>query len=102
MQEACHSAHRLDDIDRYDLEILLAGEGQQALRVGALAEPNTQDLSAGDYVRIFVADTSSGMDSKTLARAVEPFYTTKGGGRGTGLDCRWCIASRRSPAAALP
>ena len=68
MQEACHSAHRLDDIDRYDLEILLAGEGQQALRVGALADPNTQDLSTGDYVRIFVADTSSGMDSKTLAQ----------------------------------
>jgi signal transduction histidine kinase len=49
----------------------------------ALADPNTQDLSAGDYVRIFVTDTGRGME--TLARAVEPFYTTKGVGRGTGL-----------------
>ena len=39
----------------------------------------------GRYVRLAVADTGTGMDPETLARAVEPFFSTKGVGRGTGL-----------------
>lgn len=43
------------------------------------------DLAAGRYVRITVADTGAGMDAETLKRAIEPFFTTKGIGKGTGL-----------------
>jgi len=43
------------------------------------------DLPAGDYVRISVGDSGSGMSADTLKRAVEPFYSTKGVGKGTGL-----------------
>lgn len=32
-----------------------------------------------------MTDSGSGMDAATLARALEPFFTTKGSGRGTGL-----------------
>ena len=39
----------------------------------------------GAYVRIAVVDAGEGMDAATLARATEPFYTTKGVGKGTGL-----------------
>ena len=42
-------------------------------------------LSPGLYVRLSVIDAGCGMDAATLARAVEPFYSTKETGRGTGL-----------------
>lgn len=42
-------------------------------------------LHAGHFICLSVADTGTGMDVDTLARAVEPFFSTKGVGRGTGL-----------------
>ncbi|AHE53469.1 hypothetical protein NX02_08730 [Sphingomonas sanxanigenens DSM 19645 = NX02] len=43
------------------------------------------DLAPGAYIRLSVRDSGTGMDTATLARAVEPFFTTKEIGRGTGL-----------------
>ncbi|HXG98819.1 MAG TPA: ATP-binding protein [Sphingomicrobium sp.] len=42
-------------------------------------------LQPGDYVTIIVRDTGSGMTPETMARAIEPFFSTKGIGQGTGL-----------------
>jgi CheY-like chemotaxis protein len=42
-------------------------------------------LDAGRYVRIAVSDSGNGMDAATLARAAEPFFTTKPTGSSTGL-----------------
>ena len=44
-----------------------------------------EGLKAGRYIRLSVRDTGRGMDAATLARAVEPFFTTKEVGKGTGL-----------------
>ncbi len=39
----------------------------------------------GDYARLSVVDTGTGMDETTRARLFEPFFTTKEQGKGTGL-----------------
>jgi PAS domain S-box-containing protein len=44
-----------------------------------------EGLPAGDWVHLSVADTGVGMNPQVLDRAIEPFYSTKGIGRGTGL-----------------
>ena len=50
-----------------------------------VGEAGEQGLPPGAYVRLSVTDEGEGMDQRTLARATEPFYTTKGVGKGTGL-----------------
>jgi PAS domain S-box-containing protein len=44
-----------------------------------------QKLRPGSYVCLSITDTGEGMDEATLAKAIDPFFTTKGVGKGTGL-----------------
>ena len=44
-----------------------------------------RDLSPGQYVSLCVTDTGVGMAPDVIARAFDPFYTTKPLGQGTGL-----------------
>ncbi len=84
--------------DRRQLETVLinlaanardAMPGGGRLTLSATLDDDPQGLSVevlpGPYIRIEAADTGHGMDADTLARASEPFFTTKDVGRGTGL-----------------
>ena len=42
-------------------------------------------IAPGSFIRLDVSDTGVGMSAATLARCLEPFFTTKPKGKGTGL-----------------
>jgi CheY-like chemotaxis protein len=63
-------------------ELVLSAD-LETLFPGGPAHP--ADLAPGRYVRLTVADGGTGMDAGTLARAREPFFTTKKSSGGTGL-----------------
>ena len=59
--------------------------GTLTISTGRTSIADAPDLEPGDYVCVSVTDTGLGMPEKVRARAVEPFYSTKPVGKGTGL-----------------
>lgn len=50
-----------------------------------LGELEVEDLKAGPYVRLVIADEGRGMPAETLQRCVDPFFTTKNRDPATGV-----------------
>jgi len=84
------------DANQLELAILnLAVNARDAMPMGgalSIAADNAAAVHAGelspqpgDYVRLVITDSGVGMDEPTLARAIDPFFTTKASGKGTGL-----------------
>ena len=85
------------DVNQLELAILnLAVNARDAMPLGgdlllsARAASSREQgappgLAPGRYLCLAVADSGTGMDAATLARATEPFFTTKGPGKGSGL-----------------
>ena len=73
-------------VPRRALAFALASLVRNALDASADAELVEVELgAAADGVRISVRDRGRGMSDEELARAGEPFFTTKEPGRGMGL-----------------
>jgi PAS domain S-box-containing protein len=80
------------DANQLELALLnLAINGRDAMpnggtiTIGATKQADAPGLKPGNYLCVSVTDTGTGMDEETLKRAMEPFFTTKGVGKGTGL-----------------
>ena len=59
--------------------VTVAAENRQ------LEADNWAELSSGDYVLLSVTDTGTGIAPKDLEKVLEPFFTTKDIGKGSGL-----------------
>ena len=68
----------------------MSGGGELMIRTGSARidqrfADSHPEVAPGEYLQLTVSDAGEGMDPETLSRAVEPFFTTKEVGRGTGL-----------------
>ncbi len=59
--------------------------GRLSVRLELVEEGSPGRLATGRWLTLAVQDNGLGMDAETLSRAVEPFFTTKAPGQGTGL-----------------
>jgi len=59
--------------------ILVAADNRQAQAA------DESGVDPGDYVRIAIADTGSGISPEDLEKVMDPFFTTKAVGKGSGL-----------------
>ncbi|MBI9074160.1 MAG: PAS domain S-box protein [Desulfatibacillum sp.] len=88
------------EVDRGQMEqvfLNLFVNAWQAMPSGGTISMKTEDMlldqtlalangvRPGKYVKVTVADTGEGMDEETRKRVFDPFFSTKGMGRGTGL-----------------
>ncbi len=85
------------DPTQIELAILnLAINARDAMEVGGILSVSTSNVKlgpprapeepfSGEYVEICVSDTGSGMSEDVRAKALEPFFTTKDIGKGSGL-----------------
>jgi len=53
-------------------------------------------LSAGNYVKITIKDTGTGIEAKHLDRVFEPYFTTRPDGHGLGLATAYAIIHKHS------
>jgi signal transduction histidine kinase/ActR/RegA family two-component response regulator len=75
---AINSRHAMPDGGKLTIEV-----GNASLDDGYAARH--AEVEPGQYVVFAITDTGVGMDAATLARAVDPFFTTRPAGEGTGL-----------------
>ena len=66
-----------------------------------LSATNNSVFAPVEFVVLAVSDTGEGMDKETLAKAVEPFFSTKAVGKGTGLGLSMVFGLAKQSGGAL-
>lgn len=96
-----NAAHSRCELDKAQLEVALINllvNARDAMPTGGHIDIATENvhvadedvgafegLAPGDYVSLAVTDTGEGISQRLLGRVMEPFFTTKEEGMGTGL-----------------
>jgi signal transduction histidine kinase len=79
--------------------------GRLNIRTSAASIPESPaiagKLKPGEYVRLEVSDTGTGMSEEVKQRIFVPFFTTKESGKGTGLGLSTVYAIVSSAAGAI-
>jgi signal transduction histidine kinase/ActR/RegA family two-component response regulator len=57
----------------------------EEMPIDAASKDQFPDLAPGEYLKLTVRDTGSGIDAKVIDRIFDPFFTTKAPGEGTGM-----------------
>ena len=99
----------MSDANQLELALLnLALNGRDAMPDGGKliisarrADGADRHLPKGDYVELSVTDTGAGMSEEVRVRAIEPFFTTKRVGQGTGLGLSQVYAVARESGGSL-
>jgi CheY-like chemotaxis protein len=82
--EACAATVMLDPGQLESAVLNLALNARDAMRCGGHLRIRTSNRAANTIV-VSIADDGPGMSPAVAAQALEPFFTTKAGGAGTGL-----------------
>lgn len=75
-----NAAHAMENKGVLDVTLLNAVLTEKDLSALSLF-----NLKPGRYIRLHISDTGSGITADTLPRIFEPYFTTKGVGKGSGL-----------------
>ena len=75
-----NAAHAMDEKGIMDLRLSRIDLSQTDL-----ADQSIVGVKPGPYLKLCVSDTGCGMDSATLQRIFDPYFTTKAVGKGSGL-----------------
>ncbi len=60
----------------------------------SISESASVPLTPGEYIKISIMDSGTGIPEENISRVFDPFFTTKKNGQGLGLPICWSVINR--------